>query len=97
MSATDKVSIETLDNNLDTVSESDGTVSFTTLYAFKKDPMELCPPEKSNIIAAGKQAEKTFKKIMKEKPNDGLREIQDMFNRGTKEGNFNIVGNDEAT
>ena len=35
LSATDKLALETLDNNLDTVSESDGTVSFTTLYAFK--------------------------------------------------------------
>ena len=54
LSASDKLTLETLDNNLDTENKPDGTVSFSTLYAFKKDPREVFPPEKSNFEAANK-------------------------------------------
>ena len=65
------------------------------LYAFKKDPKELFPPEKSNFTAARHQTEKNFQKNFYKK--DGLREIQNMFDCGIAEGNFLIVSNEEAT
>ena len=60
LSASDKLTLEILDNNLVTEKKTDGTVHFTTLYAFKKDPKEIFPPSKSNFEVARKQAEKTF-------------------------------------
>ena len=95
LSASYKLTLETLDNNLDTEIKPDGTVSFSTLYAFKKDPKEVFPPEKSNFEAAKKQAERTFRKILKKK--DGLKEIKSMFARGQAEGNFEIVNDTEAS
>ena len=58
-----KLTLETHDNNLDTVKNSDGTVSLLCYMPLKKDPKELFPPEKSNFTAARHQTEKTFKRF----------------------------------
>ena len=52
--------------------------------------------EKSNYSTATKHAEKTFSKLLKEKGEEGKKEIREMFERGVKEGNFRLLNQEES-
>ena len=75
VSASDKILLEKIEENLKTVTQTDGTFRLETHYTFLKDPTSTFAAESSNFSTAKSLAERTFGKLIKEKGEVGKEEI----------------------
>ena len=92
----DEIVLEKMKENLVAIPQPNNTYQLETKYTFLKDPNMVFAAEKSNYSTATKQAEKTFSKLLKEKGEEGKKEVREMFERGVKEGNFRLLNQEES-
>ena len=85
--------IDDFDEKTTLIELENGKKQFVVGYSFEDCPKEVFLPELSNKEPATKQARKSISKMIDE---IGLEKVSDMYQRGVKEGAFEILTEDEA-